>query len=86
MLGKVWADWCWVCHAKPGRDGNHDDDQALERRDPRAPERTADHDLHPPDRRAEGAEQLRFATGERMCFTQEDVSLTGHAVESRVCA
>ncbi|MGW3356455.1 acetyl-CoA carboxylase biotin carboxylase subunit [Streptomyces bungoensis] len=30
--------------------------------------------------------QLRVAAGERLGFTQEDVSLTGHAVEARVCA
>lgn len=30
--------------------------------------------------------QLRVAAGERLGFAQEDVSLTGHAVEARVCA
>ncbi|MEV7196393.1 acetyl/propionyl/methylcrotonyl-CoA carboxylase subunit alpha [Streptomyces sp. NPDC093510] len=30
--------------------------------------------------------QLRVAAGERLPFTQDDVSLTGHAVEARVCA
>ncbi|WAX79881.1 acetyl/propionyl/methylcrotonyl-CoA carboxylase subunit alpha [Streptomyces sp. KMM 9044] len=30
--------------------------------------------------------QLRVAAGERLGFTQEDVRLTGHAVEARVCA
>ncbi|WP_338678275.1 acetyl-CoA carboxylase biotin carboxylase subunit [Streptomyces sp. SCSIO 30461] len=30
--------------------------------------------------------QLRVAAGERLSFTQEDVRLTGHAVEARICA
>jgi acetyl-CoA/propionyl-CoA carboxylase biotin carboxyl carrier protein len=30
--------------------------------------------------------QLRVAAGERLGFTQEDVRLTGHAVEARLCA
>ncbi|MFD9222977.1 acetyl/propionyl/methylcrotonyl-CoA carboxylase subunit alpha [Streptomyces sp. NPDC060064] len=30
--------------------------------------------------------QLRVAAGEQLPFTQEDISLTGHAVEARVCA
>ncbi|MFE9773032.1 acetyl/propionyl/methylcrotonyl-CoA carboxylase subunit alpha [Streptomyces sp. NPDC005931] len=30
--------------------------------------------------------QLRVAAGERLAFGQEDVRLTGHAVEARVCA
>ncbi|MFI2758116.1 acetyl/propionyl/methylcrotonyl-CoA carboxylase subunit alpha [Streptomyces echinatus] len=30
--------------------------------------------------------QLRVAAGERLGFTQEDVTLTGHAVEARICA
>ncbi len=30
--------------------------------------------------------QLRVAAGERLAFAQEDVTLTGHAVEARVCA
>lgn len=30
--------------------------------------------------------QLRVAAGERLSHTQEDVTLTGHAVEARVCA
>ncbi|OIJ98670.1 acetyl/propionyl-CoA carboxylase subuit alpha [Streptomyces sp. MUSC 14] len=30
--------------------------------------------------------QLRVAAGERLGFTQADVTLTGHAVEARVCA
>ena len=30
--------------------------------------------------------QLRVAAGERLGFTQEDVRLTGHAVEARICA
>ncbi|MET8815317.1 acetyl/propionyl/methylcrotonyl-CoA carboxylase subunit alpha [Streptomyces sp. NPDC004549] len=30
--------------------------------------------------------QLRVAAGERLGFAQEDVTLTGHAVEARVCA
>ncbi|MEU7299208.1 biotin carboxylase N-terminal domain-containing protein [Streptomyces sp. NPDC007206] len=30
--------------------------------------------------------QLRVAAGEKLAFTQEDVTLTGHAVEARVCA
>ncbi|KND45642.1 acetyl/propionyl/methylcrotonyl-CoA carboxylase subunit alpha [Streptomyces stelliscabiei] len=30
--------------------------------------------------------QLRVAAGERLAFGQEDVTLTGHAVEARVCA
>ncbi|MFL1902813.1 acetyl/propionyl/methylcrotonyl-CoA carboxylase subunit alpha [Streptomyces tauricus] len=30
--------------------------------------------------------QLRVAAGERLDFTQSDVTLTGHAVEARICA
>ncbi|MEU2157826.1 acetyl/propionyl/methylcrotonyl-CoA carboxylase subunit alpha [Streptomyces sp. NPDC019396] len=30
--------------------------------------------------------QLRVAAGERLSFTQEDIRLTGHAVEARICA
>ncbi|MCL8012848.1 acetyl/propionyl/methylcrotonyl-CoA carboxylase subunit alpha [Streptomyces sp. AS02] len=30
--------------------------------------------------------QLRVAAGERLAFEQEDVRLTGHAVEARICA
>lgn len=30
--------------------------------------------------------QLRVAAGERLPFTQEDITLTGHAIEARVCA
>ncbi|GGU73956.1 acetyl/propionyl-CoA carboxylase subuit alpha [Streptomyces filipinensis] len=30
--------------------------------------------------------QLRVAAGERLAFAQEDVTLTGHAVEARICA
>lgn len=30
--------------------------------------------------------QLRVAAGERLAFTQDDVTLTGHAVEARICA
>ncbi|ODA74974.1 biotin carboxylase N-terminal domain-containing protein [Streptomyces sp. AVP053U2] len=30
--------------------------------------------------------QLRVAAGERLGFTQDDVRLTGHAVEARICA
>ncbi|NEA46378.1 acetyl/propionyl/methylcrotonyl-CoA carboxylase subunit alpha [Streptomyces sp. SID10815] len=30
--------------------------------------------------------QLRVAAGERLSFAQEDVTLTGHAVEARLCA
>ncbi|MER7574440.1 biotin carboxylase N-terminal domain-containing protein [Streptomyces sp. NPDC126514] len=30
--------------------------------------------------------QLRVAAGERLGFTQDDITLTGHAVEARVCA
>src|SRR3546814_13523929 len=30
--------------------------------------------------------QLRVAAGERLAFGQEDVTLTGHAVEARLCA
>ncbi|MEV6289992.1 acetyl/propionyl/methylcrotonyl-CoA carboxylase subunit alpha [Streptomyces sp. NPDC051896] len=30
--------------------------------------------------------QLRVAAGERLGFTQDDVTLTGHAVEARICA
>ncbi|MFC8565155.1 biotin carboxylase N-terminal domain-containing protein [Streptomyces sp. NPDC057245] len=30
--------------------------------------------------------QLRVAAGERLAFTQQDVRLTGHAVEARLCA
>ncbi|WP_327732248.1 ATP-grasp domain-containing protein [Streptomyces sp. NBC_00487] len=30
--------------------------------------------------------QLRVAAGERLAFGQEDVTLTGHAIEARVCA
>ena len=30
--------------------------------------------------------QLRIAAGEPLAFAQEDVSLTGHSVEARVCA
>jgi acetyl-CoA/propionyl-CoA carboxylase biotin carboxyl carrier protein len=30
--------------------------------------------------------QLRIAAGERLSFGQEDVALTGHAVEARICA
>ena len=30
--------------------------------------------------------QLRVAAGERLAFAQDDVTLTGHAVEARVCA
>jgi acetyl-CoA/propionyl-CoA carboxylase biotin carboxyl carrier protein len=30
--------------------------------------------------------QLRVAAGERLGFAQEDVTLTGHAIEARVCA
>ncbi|MGK5642210.1 acetyl-CoA carboxylase biotin carboxylase subunit, partial [Streptomyces sp. URMC 126] len=30
--------------------------------------------------------QLRVAAGEHLAFTQEDVTLTGHAVEARICA
>ncbi|MFP1627006.1 acetyl/propionyl/methylcrotonyl-CoA carboxylase subunit alpha [Streptomyces sp. 5K101] len=30
--------------------------------------------------------QLRVAAGERLPFTQDDITLTGHAVEARVCA
>jgi acetyl/propionyl-CoA carboxylase alpha subunit len=32
------------------------------------------------------AEQLRMAAGEAMGFTQDDVSLNGHAIEMRICA
>ncbi|WJV51432.1 biotin carboxylase N-terminal domain-containing protein [Streptomyces flavofungini] len=30
--------------------------------------------------------QLRVASGERLAFAQDDITLTGHAVEARVCA
>nr|WP_187280161.1 acetyl-CoA carboxylase biotin carboxylase subunit [Streptomyces sp. IB2014 016-6] len=30
--------------------------------------------------------QLRVAAGERLPFTQDDISLTGHAIEARICA
>lgn len=30
--------------------------------------------------------QLRIAAGERLPFAQEDITLTGHAVEARICA
>ncbi|MCX4823265.1 acetyl-CoA carboxylase biotin carboxylase subunit [Streptomyces sp. NBC_01142] len=30
--------------------------------------------------------QLRVAAGEQLPFTQEDIALTGHAVEARICA
>ncbi|MFJ4922069.1 biotin carboxylase N-terminal domain-containing protein [Streptomyces sp. NPDC088725] len=30
--------------------------------------------------------QLRVASGEKLPFTQEDITLTGHAVEARICA
>ncbi|MFC8826196.1 acetyl/propionyl/methylcrotonyl-CoA carboxylase subunit alpha [Streptomyces sp. NPDC057137] len=30
--------------------------------------------------------QLRVAAGERLPFTQEDITLTGHAIEARICA
>ncbi|MER5222412.1 acetyl/propionyl/methylcrotonyl-CoA carboxylase subunit alpha [Streptomyces flaveus] len=30
--------------------------------------------------------QLRVAAGERLAFGQEDITLTGHAVEARICA
>ncbi|MGD3110336.1 acetyl/propionyl/methylcrotonyl-CoA carboxylase subunit alpha [Streptomyces sp. YGL11-2] len=30
--------------------------------------------------------QVRIAAGERLPFTQEDITLTGHAVEARICA
>ncbi|GGR77332.1 acetyl/propionyl-CoA carboxylase subuit alpha [Streptomyces aureoverticillatus] len=30
--------------------------------------------------------QLRVASGERLSFAQDDITLTGHAVEARVCA
>ncbi|MFE7663173.1 ATP-binding protein [Streptomyces celluloflavus] len=30
--------------------------------------------------------QLRIAAGERLPFTQEDITLTGHAIEARICA
>jgi acetyl-CoA/propionyl-CoA carboxylase biotin carboxyl carrier protein len=30
--------------------------------------------------------QLRVAAGEKLAFTQDDVTLTGHAVEARICA
>ncbi|MFF6995212.1 acetyl/propionyl/methylcrotonyl-CoA carboxylase subunit alpha [Streptomyces sp. NPDC008313] len=30
--------------------------------------------------------QLRVAAGERLPYTQDDISLTGHAVEARICA
>ncbi|MEE1753732.1 acetyl/propionyl/methylcrotonyl-CoA carboxylase subunit alpha [Streptomyces sp. SP18CS02] len=30
--------------------------------------------------------QLRVAAGERLPFRQEDISLTGHAIEARICA
>ncbi|MFJ6634021.1 biotin carboxylase N-terminal domain-containing protein [Streptomyces sp. NPDC091376] len=30
--------------------------------------------------------QLRVAAGEKLPFTQDDISLTGHAVEARICA
>ncbi|MGX1910426.1 acetyl/propionyl/methylcrotonyl-CoA carboxylase subunit alpha [Streptomyces phaeochromogenes] len=30
--------------------------------------------------------QLRVAAGERLAFAQDDVTLTGHAVEARICA
>ncbi|MGW0913345.1 ATP-binding protein [Streptomyces sp. NPDC002784] len=30
--------------------------------------------------------QLRVAAGERLAFTQDDITLTGHAVEARLCA
>ncbi len=30
--------------------------------------------------------QLRVAAGERLAFTQDDVTLTGHAIEARICA
>ncbi|MFI9046625.1 acetyl/propionyl/methylcrotonyl-CoA carboxylase subunit alpha [Streptomyces sp. NPDC053427] len=30
--------------------------------------------------------QLRIAAGERLPFAQEDIALTGHAVEARICA
>jgi len=30
--------------------------------------------------------QLRVAAGERLPFTQDDITLTGHAVEARICA
>ncbi|MFF6780149.1 acetyl-CoA carboxylase biotin carboxylase subunit [Streptomyces sp. NPDC012510] len=30
--------------------------------------------------------QLRVAAGDRLAFAQEDVTLTGHAVEARICA
>jgi acetyl-CoA/propionyl-CoA carboxylase biotin carboxyl carrier protein len=31
-------------------------------------------------------QQLRVAAGERLAFAQEDISLTGHSIEVRVCA
>jgi acetyl-CoA/propionyl-CoA carboxylase biotin carboxyl carrier protein len=30
--------------------------------------------------------QLRIAAGERLAFSQQDITLTGHAIEARVCA
>ncbi|MFJ9851573.1 acetyl/propionyl/methylcrotonyl-CoA carboxylase subunit alpha [Streptomyces sp. NPDC101150] len=30
--------------------------------------------------------QLRIAAGERLAFAQDDIALTGHAVEARICA
>lgn len=30
--------------------------------------------------------QLRVASGEALAFTQEDITLTGHAIEARICA
>ncbi|MFD4115467.1 acetyl-CoA carboxylase biotin carboxylase subunit [Streptomyces niveus] len=30
--------------------------------------------------------QLRVAAGERLTFTQDDITLTGHAIEARICA
>ncbi|MGW7366270.1 acetyl-CoA carboxylase biotin carboxylase subunit [Streptomyces sp. NPDC054841] len=30
--------------------------------------------------------QLRVAAGERLPFTQDDIALTGHAIEARICA
>ncbi|MET9555060.1 acetyl-CoA carboxylase biotin carboxylase subunit [Streptomyces sp. NPDC006645] len=30
--------------------------------------------------------QLRVAAGERLPFTQDDITLTGHAIEARICA
>ncbi|MFJ9413949.1 acetyl/propionyl/methylcrotonyl-CoA carboxylase subunit alpha [Streptomyces sp. NPDC101227] len=30
--------------------------------------------------------QLRIAAGERLAFVQDDIALTGHAVEARICA